>query len=99
MRRVDCRRVISVASNVVPAEVVKMVNAALANDFAAARKIHDRLLPLFFDLFIEVNPVPVKAVMSMLGTAQESYRLPLCPLMPENRARLEATVRSLGLLK
>ena len=99
MMAAGAKGVVSVASNVVPAEVVKMVDAALANDYAAARKVHDRLLPLFFDLFVEVNPVPVKAAMAMLGTALESYRLPLCPMLPENRAKLEATMRALGLVK
>ena len=97
MMAAGAKGVVSVASNVVPAEVVKMVDLALANDFAGALAIHARLLPLFFDLFVEVNPVPVKAAMAMLGTALETYRLPLCEMRPENRAKLEATVRKLGL--
>ncbi len=97
MMAAGAKGVVSVASNIVPAEVVRMVDLALANDFAGALAIHTRLLPLFFDLFIEVNPVPVKAAMAMLGTAQESYRLPLCELLPENRRKLESTLRALGL--
>ena len=71
---------------------------ALANDFAGALRIHTRLLDLFADLFIEVNPVPVKAAMAMLGTAQEVYRLPLCEMRPENREKLRNTLSSLGLI-
>ena len=98
MMAAGAKGVVSVATNVVPAEVAEMVRLALANDFAGALAIHTRLLPLFFDLFLEVNPVPVKAAMAMLGTAEESYRLPLCEMRPENRGKLEATLRSLGLL-
>ena len=99
MTAAGAKGVVSVASNVVPAEIVKMVNLALANDFAGALAVHTRLLNLFADLFIEVNPVPVKAAMAMLGTAQEVYRLPLCEMRPENREKLAATMKKLGLVK
>ena len=99
MMAVGALGVVSVASNVIPAEVVKMVNLALAGDFAGARAVHERLYPLFCDLFVEVNPVPVKAAMAMMGTAEEVYRLPLCELQPEHRVQLENTMRSLGLCK
>ena len=98
MMAAGAKGVVSVASNVVPAEIVKMVNLALANDFAGALAVHTRLLNLFADLFIEVNPVPVKAAMAMLGTAQEVYRLPLCEMRPENREKLKNTLSSLGLI-
>ena len=99
MMAAGAKGVVSVASNVIPAEIVKMVNLALANDFAGALAVHTRLLNLFADLFIEVNPVPVKAAMAMLGTAQEVYRLPLCEMRPENREKLAATMKKLGLVK
>lgn len=99
MMAVGALGVVSVASNVVPAEVVKMVNLALAGDFAAARAVHERLYGLFRDLFVETNPVPVKAAMAMMGTAEEVYRLPLCELLPEHRVQLEVTMRALGLCK
>jgi 4-hydroxy-tetrahydrodipicolinate synthase len=99
MMAAGAKGVVSVASNVVPAEVVEMVRLALANDFAGALRIHTRLLDLFADLFIEVNPVPVKAAMAMLGTAQEVYRLPLCEMRPENREKLKNTIEKLGLVK
>ena len=97
MMAAGAKGVVSVASNVAPAEIVKMVNLALANDFAGALAVHTRLLNLFADLFIEVNPVPVKAAMAMAGTAEEVYRLPLCELLPEHRLQLERTLRELGI--
>ena len=97
MMAAGAKGVVSVASNVVPAEMVRMVNLALANDFAGALAVHTRLLNLFADLFIEVNPVPVKAAMAMAGTAEEVYRLPLCELLPEHRLQLERTLRELGI--
>ena len=97
MMAAGAKGVVSVASNVVPAEMVRMVNLALANDFAGALAIHTKLLRLFADLFIEVNPVPVKAAMAMMGTTEEVYRLPLCELLPEHRLQLEKTMRDLHL--
>ena len=98
MMAAGAKGVVSVASNVVPADIVRMVNLALANDFAGALDIHTRLLRLFADLFIEVNPVPVKAAMAMMGTTEEVYRLPLCELLPEHRLQLEKTMRDLHLV-
>ena len=97
MMAAGAKGVVSVASNVVPAEIVTMVNLALPNAFAGALAVHTRLLNLFADLFIEVNPVPVKAAMAMAGTAEEVYRLPLCELLPEHRLQLERTLRELGI--
>ena len=99
MMAAGAKGVVSVASNIVPADVVKMVDLALANDFAGALAIHTRLLHLFADLFIEVNPAPVKAAMAMMGLAEEAYRLPICELLPDNRAKLEKTLRDLGLVR
>ena len=98
MMAAGAKGVVSVASNVVPAEMVRMVNLALSNDFAGALAIHTKLLRLFADLFIEVNPVPVKAAMAMMGTTEEVYRLPLCELLPEHRLQLEKTMRDLHLV-
>lgn len=78
--------VISVASNVIPAEVVSLVRAALGGDLKAATAWHQKLYPLFTNLFIEPNPVPVKACMVQAGIIQtERVRLPLCELQPENK--------------
>ena len=90
--------VISVASNVIPAEVSALVNAALAGDFAKAREIHFRLYPLFKDLFLEPNPVPAKHALALRGEMQPDVRLPLCEMGDAPRAKLEATLRQLQLI-
>lgn len=90
--------VISVASNLVVADLVEMVRAALANDFATATRLHHLYYPLFKDLFIESNPVPLKAAMHRAGLlSSEEVRLPLCGLTSENRKILFQTLDSLSL--
>ena len=96
---VGAQGVISVASNVIPRQVVQMVGAFAAGQPKAALEIHLKYYPLFKDLFIETNPVPVKAALAMLGQIQEEYRLPLVPMSPRNRQTLEATLRACGILK
>lgn len=96
---VGAQGVISVASNVAPREVSRMVNAFRQSQPGLARKLHDRLYPLFKDLFIETNPVPVKAALAMMGLVAEEYRLPLVPLSPANRQTLRATLRAGGFVK
>jgi len=91
--------IISVASNAIPAEMTRMTQAALANKWDMARMIFRKYLPLMQAHFIESNPVPVKAVLSMLGRMEEVYRLPMCPMRPENRAKLEKVVTEVGLLQ
>ncbi len=93
------RGVISVASNEVPAEMVRMVEAAAHGDFRAARAIHRQIMPIMQVNFIEANPVPVKAAMAAMGLIEESYRLPMCPPRPESRDRIRAVLKSLDLLK
>jgi 4-hydroxy-tetrahydrodipicolinate synthase len=91
--------VISVVSNAAPAEVTAMTKAALSGDYGKAMEMHYRLLPLFRAAFIETNPIPIKAVMNMKGLPGGTLRLPMCPLMPENEAKLkDACIRS-GVLK
>jgi 4-hydroxy-tetrahydrodipicolinate synthase len=90
--------VISVASNIIPRPVAKMVRAAAAGDFVAARKLHDQYHPLFRDLFIETNPIPVKAALVMMGQIAEEYRLPLVPMSAKNRDILKATLARCGLI-
>lgn len=82
--------VISVASNVVPEQMQAMVHAALAGDFRSARKSQLELIPLTDLLFCEVNPIPVKAAMNMLGFDCGNCRLPLAPMLPENQKKLKA---------
>ena len=92
------RGVISVASNQVPAEMVRMVEHAAQNDYAAARKIHARLFPLMQANFIESNPGPVKSAMAAMGLLQEVFRLPMVPPRDAARARIRAVLDSMGLL-
>ena len=91
--------VISVASNIIPKQVAQMVQACTRGDFAAALKAYERYYPLFKDLFIETNPVPVKAAAAMLGQIEEEYRLPLVPMSAKNHAILKSTLMQCGILK
>jgi 4-hydroxy-tetrahydrodipicolinate synthase len=91
--------VISVASNEIPAEMVAMVEAAAGGDFAAARAVHQRILPLMQINFVEANPVPVKAAMAAMGLIEEVYRLPMCPPKAESREKILQVLRDLQLLK
>jgi 4-hydroxy-tetrahydrodipicolinate synthase len=91
--------VVSVVSNEVPREFSRMVRLGLAGDFAAARKLHYRLLPLMNINFIESNPIPVKAALGMMGMIEEEYRLPLVPLTNAHRPKLKAVLRDLGLVR
>ncbi len=89
---------ISVVSNVVPREMTELVSLGLRGDYEKARKLHYRLLPLMQVLFIESNPIPVKAALAILGLLEPAYRLPLVAMQPENRAKLEKVMSDLGLL-
>lgn len=96
---VGAQGVISVASNVIPKEVARMVKTFQAGDVRGAMKIHAKYYPLFKDLFIETNPVPVKAALAMLKLIDEEYRLPLVPMAAANRETLKATLANCGVLK
>ncbi len=91
--------VVSVASNVAPREVSRMVRAYASGDMRGALKLHDRLYPLFKDLFIEPNPAPVKAALALLGVCTDELRLPLLPMTEKGRAQLESTLRATGILR
>jgi 4-hydroxy-tetrahydrodipicolinate synthase len=84
--------VISVASNVAPAAVSEMVEALNSGDFERGRELHYELLPLFRTLFVETNPIPVKAAASLLGLCSDEMRLPLVPMSGENLRRLQKVV-------
>ncbi len=99
MMSVGAVGVISVVSNMLPREITDMVHAALKGDFERAGRIHAKLFPLFKDLFIETNPVPVKAALAMMGMIEEKYRLPLVPLADANRTQLRQTLQTLGIVK
>jgi 4-hydroxy-tetrahydrodipicolinate synthase len=80
--------VISVASNVAPGAVSRMVSALLDGDFEAGRELHYELLPLFRALFLETNPIPVKTAASILGLCSDEMRLPLVPMSDGNLEEL-----------
>ena len=92
MMLLGAKGVISVASNIIPAELKKMTDACASGDFMTAVAMHRKYWRLFKDLFVESNPIPVKAAMAMLGMIEEEYRLPLCPLSDVNREKLRKTV-------
>jgi 4-hydroxy-tetrahydrodipicolinate synthase len=96
---VGAQGVISVASNVIPREVTQMVNAFTKGDLAAAQRLHQKYYPVFKDLFIETNPIPVKAALAMMNLVREEYRLPLVPMSAKNRETLRATLVACGILK
>ena len=91
--------IVSVASNEIPGELVKMVEAAERNDFAAARAIHARILPLMSINFVESNPQPVKAAMAAMGLLEEVYRLPMVAPRAESKAKIFEVLKALGLLQ
>ena len=90
--------VISVVSNLIPAEVVAIIHAALAGDYATAQKLHLKYHQLFSDMFIDTNPIPVKAAMAMKGLIEETYRLPMCSMTAEKKAVLRASLEAVGVL-
>ncbi len=90
---------VSVASNEIPREMAEMTRAALANDWNKARSIQKKYLPLMQANFMESNPIPVKAVLAMMGKMEENYRLPMLPGKKETKAKLEKIASELGLLK
>jgi 4-hydroxy-tetrahydrodipicolinate synthase len=91
------RGIISVVSNEMPAEMVRMVELAEAGDFAAARRLHHDLLPIMQINFIESSPIPVKAAMAMMGLLEDVYRLPMVPPSAASRERIARVLQSLGL--
>jgi 4-hydroxy-tetrahydrodipicolinate synthase len=90
--------VISVASNEIPHEMTNLTRAALDNDWPTARGIHRKYLALMLANFIESNPLPVKAVLSMMGKIEENYRLPLLPMRRDTRSRLQKIATEAGLI-
>ncbi len=90
--------VISVASNLIPAQMAALVQQAAAGKWNEARAMHYALLPLFQAIFIETNPIPIKAALAMKGMAEETYRLPLCPLQPAHREKLKSVLDEMKLL-
>ena len=98
MMAVGALGVISVVSNVTPKAVADMVHAALKGNWAEARALHQKYYRLFTDLFIDTNPIPVKAAMAMMGLCEEVYRLPLCETSDANKAKVRESLKALGLV-
>ncbi len=90
--------IISVASNEIPREMAGMTRAALNNDWTTARAIHRQYLALMQANFIESNPLPVKAVLAMMGKIEENYRLPLLPMRRDTRSKLQKVAAEAGLI-
>src|SRR5207253_737249 len=90
--------VISVASNEIPREMAEMTRAALNNDWSAARQILRKFLPLMQANFIESSPMPVKAVLAMMGRIEEAYRLPMVPVRRDTRSKLQKIAADAGLI-
>ena len=90
--------VISVASNVIPKEMAALIRLALANDLAGARELHRVYYPLFRDLFIDTNPIPVKTALALMSRVGPTFRLPLCEPAESVRDQISRTLRSLNLL-
>jgi len=90
--------VISVASNIIPAEVSALIKASLDGDYETAQSLHNKYAQLFDDLFIDTNPIPIKAAMAMKGLLEETYRLPMCSMTDDKKAVLNASLKNAGVL-
>ncbi|MGH9400832.1 MAG: 4-hydroxy-tetrahydrodipicolinate synthase [Terriglobia bacterium] len=91
--------VISVVSNQVPGPLSRLTRVLLEGNYTEARKLNAKLFPLMQANFLETNPIPVKAGLAMMGMMEEVYRLPMVPMRPENRAKLEKVMVAEGLIK
>jgi len=89
---------VSVASNIIPAEMSAMVNAALAGDWDKAREMNRKYYRLMLANFWEPSPIPVKYLLARMGRIEESYRLPMTPATDETRQRLDRVAAGLGLI-
>ena len=90
------RGLVSVSSNEIPAEMSRLVELAEQGDFAGARALHQRLMPLHTKLFIEPNPIAVKWGLAALGKIRNELRLPLVPLSPQHHDRIRGALREAG---
>lgn len=91
--------IISVISNVAPADMSGLVDAFAAGDLSRAKALHHKMSPLIESLFIEVNPTPVKAALYLMGKIQYEYRLPLCKMSDANLEKLKKVIVNYGLIK
>ncbi len=91
--------IISVISNVAPADMAGLVDAFEAGNLQKARELHDKMVPLIDVLFIETNPTPVKAALAMMGRMSADVRLPLCQMSEANLGRLRQVMQDYGLIR
>ncbi len=98
MMSLGAKGVISVASNIIPEVMVKMSHLCLENDFEAASKLQIEYMDLIDALFIEVNPIPIKAAMNLMGMQAGTLRLPLCDISEKNLEILRQSMNRMGLL-
>jgi len=99
MMSLGAKGVISVASNIAPKAVADLVHAAAAGRWDEARALHMQYYRLFTDIFVDTNPIPIKAAMAMAGMIEETYRLPLCETSEANKKRLAGCLKQVGLIK
>ncbi len=97
MMAVGGRGVVSVVANLIPEKMKALCDAGLAGDFAKARELHYRILPLAQAMFIETNPICIKTAMEMVGRLKSPLRMPLCEMTTAGRARLEHVLKENGL--
>jgi 4-hydroxy-tetrahydrodipicolinate synthase len=90
--------IISVASNLVPKEMVELYNLTKEGNIDKARELHYKLLPLFKAIFVETNPIPIKTAIALQGKCKEVFRSPLCELAADNKDKLKYTLHELKLL-
>lgn len=99
MMSLGAKGVISVAANIIPDVMAKMTKACLNGDYKSGADLQLRYLDLIDRLFIEVNPIPIKAAMNMMGMDVGETRLPLCEMEPSNLEKLKASMQKIGLIK
>ena len=97
MISVGATGVISVLSNILPAEMTQLCQLANEGDFSEALKLHQKYYQLMNDMFVESNPIPVKTMMAVMGYGTETFRLPLCPISEAGREVLYNSAREAGL--
>ena len=98
MMALGAKGAISVASNVLPAEIARLCALCLAGDYAAALALYSKYAELFRLLFVETNPIPVEAAMALLGLDSGTLRLPLVDISPEHREQLKNSMQKIGLI-
>ena len=98
MMALGAKGVISVASNIVPRPVSDLVHLALDGKWEEARQLHLKYYKLFGDMFVDTNPIPIKAAMAMMGLIEEEYRLPMCRTSEVNREVIRKSLQAVGLL-